>query len=192
MKAFTLTPENVVTAVSSSGHLPAESDQLETIKSEKDLARLAADWPSTRLIAIWNNLPGTTPVIKFTNRKTGVARLWKAMQALEPVVAEPAPHTGGAEETRSRKRSRKEKRDTAAGQRPSGQDEAQRSTEKAVVLELLRRPTGATLAELMEATGWQAHSVRGFLSGTLGKKMGLKVDSTKRPDGDRSYSVAAE
>jgi hypothetical protein len=41
----------------------------------------------------------------------------------------------------------------------------------------------------MKATGWQAHSVRGFLSGALGKKMGLMVTSTKAEDGERRYSV---
>ena len=39
------------------------------------------------------------------------------------------------------------------------------------------------------ATGWQAHSVRGFLSGSLRKKMGLNVASTKAEDGERSYSI---
>ena len=63
-------------------------------------------------------------------------------------------------------------------------------SKKAIVLELLRRPKGATLAELMEATGWQAHSVRGFISGTLGKKMDLPVASAKREDGTRVYSLA--
>lgn len=43
--------------------------------------------------------------------------------------------------------------------------------------------------ELMKITGWQAHSVRGFLSGTIGKKMGLIVTSTKSEDGERSYSI---
>jgi hypothetical protein len=58
----------------------------------------------------------------------------------------------------------------------------------AAVLALLQRAKGATLTEIMEATSWQAHSVRGFIS-TLGKKMGLKVTSTKRADGARVYSV---
>ena len=59
----------------------------------------------------------------------------------------------------------------------------------AKVLDLLHRSGGATLNNLMKATDWQAHSVRGFLSGTLRKKMGLKVESTKREDGDRVYSL---
>jgi hypothetical protein len=41
----------------------------------------------------------------------------------------------------------------------------------------------------MKATGWQAHSVRGFLSGALGKKMRLKVESTKSDAGDRVYRL---
>ena len=56
------------------------------------------------------------------------------------------------------------------------------------ILDLLKRPGGATLKALMKATGWQAHSVRGFLSGAIGKKMGLAVTSTKSEDGERSYS----
>jgi hypothetical protein len=43
------------------------------------------------------------------------------------------------------------------------------------------------LKEIMAATDWQAHSVRGFISGSLGKKMGLKIDSAKREDGERVY-----
>ena len=60
----------------------------------------------------------------------------------------------------------------------------------ATILDLLRRAKGATLAEIMEASSWQAHSVRGFISGTLGKKMGLSVKSEKREDGTRVYSIA--
>lgn len=59
----------------------------------------------------------------------------------------------------------------------------------AKVLHLLHRSGGATLNDLMQATDWQAHSVRGFLSGTLRKKMGLKIESTKREDGHRVYSL---
>ena len=57
------------------------------------------------------------------------------------------------------------------------------------VLALLKRPSGVTAEELMKATGWQPHSVRGFLSGTVGKRMGLAVISTKTEDGERTYAV---
>ena len=60
----------------------------------------------------------------------------------------------------------------------------------AKVLELVKRSGGATLKHIMKATDWQAHSVRGFLSGTLGKKMGLKIESSKTNDGERVYSLA--
>jgi len=66
---------------------------------------------------------------------------------------------------------------------------AHQGSKTAQVLDLLKRSGGTTLKELMKATGWQAHSVRGFLSGALGKKMGLTVTSTKAADEERRYSV---
>jgi Protein of unknown function (DUF3489) len=57
------------------------------------------------------------------------------------------------------------------------------------IIELLRRKQGATLAELTEATHWQPHSVRGFLSAQVSKKMGLKLKSTKREDGQSVYRI---
>ena len=56
---------------------------------------------------------------------------------------------------------------------------------------MLKQPGGATAKELMKLTGWQPHSLRGFLSGTVGKKMGLTVISTKGEDGERSYFIKA-
>ncbi len=59
------------------------------------------------------------------------------------------------------------------------------------ILDLLKRPGGVTAKELMKVTGWQPHSVRGFLSGTVGKRMGLTVTSTKGEEGERTYSIKA-
>ena len=59
------------------------------------------------------------------------------------------------------------------------------------ILELLRRKDGATLGDLTKATGWQPHSVRGFLSAQVGKKLGLKVESTKGEDGQRVYKIGS-
>jgi hypothetical protein len=63
-------------------------------------------------------------------------------------------------------------------------------TKGAVILGLLQREDGATIAEMIRAIGWQAHSVRGFLSGTLRKKHGLAVASVKDEAGERRYRVA--
>ena len=69
--------------------------------------------------------------------------------------------------------------------------EATRDGSKAAkVLDLVKRAEGATLAELMKATGWQAHSVRGFLS-TAGKKHRLKIESTRTGAGERTYKMVA-
>jgi hypothetical protein len=58
------------------------------------------------------------------------------------------------------------------------------------LLALLRRPNGASIAELAKATGWQDHSVRGALSGLIKKKLGHKVESSRK-DGVRRYSIAS-
>jgi hypothetical protein len=62
-------------------------------------------------------------------------------------------------------------------------------SKQARVLDLLRRGDGVSLGELIATTGWQAHSVRGFLSGTVKKKLGLTVISEKDVDGERRYRI---
>lgn len=63
-------------------------------------------------------------------------------------------------------------------------------TKIATVLDLLRRPGGATIADIGEATGWQSHTVRGALAGAIGRRMGLKVISEKKPGEARRYRLA--
>ncbi len=85
------------------------------------------------------------------------------------------------------------KKSSSAKKAPKGRRKAavaHDGSKVAKILDLLKRPGGATATELRKATGWQPHSVRGFLSGTVGKKMGLKVASTKGDTGERSYSVS--
>ena len=65
------------------------------------------------------------------------------------------------------------------------------ATKADTILGLLRRPSGASATELTEATGWQAHSVRGFLSAVVGRKMGLTLASEKNEQGERRYSLPA-
>ena len=90
------------------------------------------------------------------------------------------------------KKGKASKKATPAKNAPKGAKKAKSSREgskTATILELLKRPGGATAKELLKATGWQPHSLRGFISGTLGKKMGLTVTSAKGEDGERNYST---
>mgnify|MGYP001373295545 CR=1 FL=1 len=62
-------------------------------------------------------------------------------------------------------------------------------TKLAMIIDQLRQPGGTTIQALSEATGWQRHSVRGALSGTLHTKMGLNVQSQRQEDGVRTYRI---
>ena len=64
-----------------------------------------------------------------------------------------------------------------------------RVTKQERVLTLLSQPEGASLEELMLATDWQQHSVRGFLAGTVKKKLGFSLTSVKPNDGVRCYRI---
>jgi uncharacterized protein DUF3489 len=127
--------------------------------TETELSKLSNAWSAARLTDIWNSLTGVVAVKRFTDRKTATTRIWKAIQSLEP--AEPEKSVELHCETSKKER----------------------------VVAMLKTHEGATLGQIMAVTGWQSHSVRGFLSGTIGKKMGLTVESTKRQDGERVYRV---
>ena len=111
-------------------------------------------------------------------------------------VEEPkaTPKASGAERARN-VAPKKAKSDTKAKvpkKAPKGAKKAtgaRDGSKTATILDLLKRKDGVTLKELMKVSGWQAHSVRGFISGTLGKKMGRTVESTKREDGERLYQL---
>lgn len=64
-------------------------------------------------------------------------------------------------------------------------------TKQASLIAMLRAPDGATIAEIMTATGWQSHTVRGAMSGALKKKRGLEVTSEKVEDRGRVYKLPA-
>jgi hypothetical protein len=66
-----------------------------------------------------------------------------------------------------------------------------KTSKRQTVIDLLRREGGATLAELQAATGWQAHSVRGFISAALRKNLGLAVSTAKNDTGDTVYRITS-
>ena len=100
----------------------------------------------------------------------------------------PSKARSGKQATPAKKANKGATSATSSKKKASG---ARQGSKTGKVLDLLKRPGGASGKELMKATGWQAHSVRGFLSGALGKKMGLTVTSTKAEGGERRYSVKA-
>jgi hypothetical protein len=84
------------------------------------------------------------------------------------------------------------KKEAKAGKKAAKAKEPRKprsESKTAKILDMIRRPKGATLAEIMKAADWQAHSVRGFIS-TAGKKHGITIESAKNDAGDRTYRIA--
>jgi ATP-dependent helicase YprA (DUF1998 family) len=114
-----------------------------------------------------------------------------------------APEKGTSRKVATKKRGAPKGQKTARSAKPQKAPRASKRAAKpelkaaapraeskgAQILALIRRPKGATLSELAKLTGWQNHSIRGFLSGTVNKKMGLTVESARREDGERVYSL---
>ena len=187
MATFTIDSENNIAAHAA---VPANTDNLEAFATEKELAKLSAEWPGSRLVDIWNSFAGVAPftelkpVKKFTNRKSAVARIWAAVQRLSPDGAQPAADVAPAKGKAKKSPAKAPRRARAR----KGTNE-ERSNKKAEVIAMMKRAKGATLAEIMETTGWQAHTVRGFVS-ILGSKGGEKTESSKNAAGERSYHIA--
>ncbi len=121
---------------------------------------------------------------------TGKAKQPKA--AREATVAPQKPPVAPGKAKASKKTTPAKKAPKGAKSAKSAKEApgARQGSKTATVLALVKRAGGATLAEIMKATGWQAHSVRGFISGTMGRKLELPVVSAKREDGERVYSLA--
>jgi hypothetical protein len=136
-----------------------------TFSSERELSVRVARWPGSRLLQVWNRLPQVTRVKRFTDRPTAIRRLWRAIQEgrFNQIAG------AGTQEVTLKK---------ALGA----------NTKTARVIDLLRRPEGSTLQSIMDLTGWQAHSVRGFLSAQLSKKRGLRIESFTS-GGQRVYRI---
>ena len=196
---FTINAENAITAHATPKQAQAV-EGAEQFRNEAGFAKLAGKWPIARLVEIWNTLPGVSPVKKFKDRPTGVARIWKAIQELELAATTPEkePATEPQEATQSPSVAPEQAPATKKATRARKAPEVARNattpregSKTTKILDLMKREGGVTLKEIMAATAWQAHSVRGFISGTLGKKMGLTVLSTKGESGERTYSIQA-
>jgi hypothetical protein len=143
--------------------------------------------------------------------KTEATKATEAAAVAEPganAAPEQAPSTKGASQKKGAPKAKKGKRKAAkqaeaapkklAKEKPTSKKAATvkeakvpcEFSKKAIVLDLLRRKDGATMAEIAKATDWQNHSIRGFISGNLMKKMDLPVESFKNEEGERTYRLA--
>jgi len=197
MSTFTIDSDNNITAYATAEEAAQAGDSTATsFDSQVALAKAAADWPLSRLVDIFNTIPGNTEVSKFQDRKKAVARIWKAIQPLsangESSKPEPAAEqakSGRKKTAKAVKPAKKAKPSKKAAAAKKGGGTSERSNKKAEVIAMMRRPKGVTLAEIMKVTQWQAHTVRGFVS-ILGSKGGLTIESSKSTSGDRTYRIA--
>src|SRR5258708_796360 len=128
-----------------------------------------------------------TTTTEETGTTEATATGGKPKPAKKARVAPQRAHVATKKGKATKKASQAKKPPKGKGRKTAGV--ARDGSKTAKVLDLLKRADGATLKELMKATGWQRHSVRGFLSGTVGKKMGLTVKSTKGEAGPRTYKL---
>ena len=99
----------------------------------------------------------------------------------KPLAETEKPKAKSAKRTRSRTK-------IAGAKKPAGKAKAERANKKAQVIAMMQRAKGVTLPEIMKETGWQAHTVRGFVS-ILGSKGGHKVESSQSESGERTYRI---
>jgi len=100
------------------------------------------------------------------------------------------PASDTAKPKGARKAGKKAKVPKKAGRakKAAAKPKAERTNKKAEVIAMMKRAKGATLAEIVKATGWQPHTVRGFVS-ILGSKGGAKIESSKNAAGERTYKI---
>ena len=79
---------------------------------------------------------------------------------------------------------------TWAKERADTKPRTRENSKQAQVIAMLRRPEGSTVRQICEATGWQAHTVRGTFAGAFKKKLGLSIVSDKPQGGERVYRIA--
>jgi hypothetical protein len=182
MNAYTIDADNNITVHAT--RKEARETGAGVFDTAENLAELIGG-DNKRLVAIWNSLPGVTPVKKFASRAVASRRIFTEVQKLAaPAAAVPLEtkaETPVAREARNTKKVRSAQKAEAT---PKMESKAGRKRE--ILLGLISRNDGASLEELMAALHWQKHSVRGFIA-TLGKT--VSIESFKTGQGVRTYKA---
>jgi len=201
MTTFTIDTDHNISAFATPEEAAATTiTPFDTFASQKELASLIAKWPADRLVAIWNSLPGVTPVKKFKNAKAAAGKMWARIQGLGESAKPKAERTakGGArvakgapakgKSTKKAAPAKKAPKAAKGAKQAKAPGTAREGSKTAQVVAMLRRKDGATLEEIMEKMGWQKHTVRGFMAGAM-KKAGHTVESFKSEKGERTYRI---
>jgi hypothetical protein len=207
MTTFTIDTDNNITAFGTQEEAAAATTTpFDSFTSQKELAELAAAWPAERLVAIWNSLPGVTPVKRFKDHNAAATRIWGRIQSLgapeKPQPEQPAKPKaerkpkGGAQAAKGASPKAKPTKKTSPAKKPAKAPKAAKpkaegpreGSKMAQVIAMMERKNGATLPEIMEKMGWLAHTTRGFVAGAM-KKAGYTVESFKPEGGERTYRI---
>ncbi len=174
-RTYAINTDTVVVTVHESAEYGADCSS-RTFATRAEFESTVEAYSLADLVRIWNSLAATRSLLglkqvgKFTDRKTAVRRLWTAIQRLDAMDNhEPA--------------------ESSSPPRKVGTSSPEPGSKAAMILDLLRGPEGATAQEIASLVNWKRHSVRGFISGTLVKRMGLTIESRRRESGDRVYRV---
>jgi hypothetical protein len=143
---------------------------------------------------IWRNEPDGSGVLLFITPAgldaIGIEPAGEpaATTAAEPAADAPSAAEEAPVEPAAKRRGRPRKAGTT-GADVAPAPKTRDGTKQAQVIAMLRRREGATIAQIIEATDWRPHTVRGFFAGALKKKLGLEVTSEKAEDGERVYKI---
>ncbi len=207
---FVIDTDNNVTACDA---IPPAENGIVVFRTEDHFRKATAEWPAARLAEIWNGFAGTPgfaelrPVKKFETRAVALQRIWQAIQRLAETAKAKAAKPAPKKDDRLRIETAPAAQETTATEKPvlllkdvsqrtihkmNGEPKAARPGSKtATILDLIGRKGGATMAELMEATGWRRAMVQSYLSWTIRKRLGRNVERIEGRDGAPArYAVA--
>jgi hypothetical protein len=193
MKTFILDADHNITAYASQEAASNAVPPGDAFSTAAGLRTALKNYSAATAVEIWNSLTGVTQVKKFKDGPTAAKRIFAELQKLGgPDAAEAAPKGKAkpAKASKTPKAAKTAKPATKKTPKPAG-TEPRETSKTAQLIELLKRPKGATLEEVMAKFGWQIHTTRAIMSagGSLTKKHGLTVISEKVGD-SRTYRIA--
>jgi Protein of unknown function (DUF3489) len=192
MKTFVLDADHNVTAYASHEQARSAMPRGDAFTTAAGLKAALQKYPAATAAGIWNSLTGVTPVKRFKDAATAAGRIFAELQKLSGSDAAPANTEApkAKRETTGEAKPAAVKKTTKGAAKRIG-SEPRATSKTAQLIEMLKRPKGATLEEVMAEFGWQVHTTRAIMSagGSLAKKHGITVISEKVGD-SRTYRIA--